>query len=123
MKQPDFRRFCWRCNVNGIGNQVELQNACVRTGFAEACYSGNDGCFVEERKNEGEIGFLSMGCMSTPSCKSGRNQLTKGKFPQCNPNTENQSHCKGCCDGKEQCNLIFMAKNGFDPSFAKWVEN
>jgi len=121
-QQPDFTRFCWRCDVSGISDQTELQNTCVRTGFAEACYSGNDGCFVEQRKNDGEIGFLSMGCMSTSACNSGRNDLTKGKFPQCKPTTDNQSYCQGCCNGKEQCNLIFMAKNGFDPTFAKWLE-
>lgn len=119
--QPDFRRLCWHCTVTGEANEEELQNTCVRTGRAEACYSGNDGCFVEQRKNNGNIGFLSMGCMSKSSCTSSRNQLTKGKFPQCNPFSGSQSHCKGCCSGKKQCNLIFMAKNGFDPSFAKWV--
>lgn len=120
-KQPDFRRFCWRCDVQGEADQVELQNTCVRTGFAEACYGGNDGCYVEQRKNEGNINFLTMGCQSKPSCISDKNVLTQGKFPQCNPTTDNQSYCKRCCDEKEQCNLIWMAKAGFDPSFTQWV--
>ena len=121
-KQPDLRRFCWSCTVQGETNTLKLQTKCEQTGFAEACYSGNDGCFVEERQNEGKIEFLRMGCVSTSSCTSSRTELTTGKFPQCNPLTDNQSYCKGCCNGDDECNLSFMTQNKFDLTFAQWLQ-
>jgi len=119
-KQPDFRRFCWRCSVNGEADTVALQNECVREGHAEACGSGADGCYTEMRKIDGKIAFLDMGCQQKNACKSHQSSLVSGKHPQCNPDTEDQSHCKNCCGGKRECNLTFLAKNKFDPKFTAW---
>merc|ERR1712113_998703 len=112
-KQPDFKRFCFRCSVNGESDTLKLKDKCKKTGHTEPCFGGNDACFVEQRKNGGKIQYLNMRCMSSKVCKNTQNHLSRGPYylRQCEPTTKDQSHCMGCCNTQEDCNLVFMNKN------------
>ena len=55
MLQPDFKKFCWNCNIGGISDPDSLKSACLDRGHYQACSSGNSDCFVTMRKNEGSL--------------------------------------------------------------------
>ena len=41
MLQPDFKKFCWNCNVGGNNDPDLLRAKCMAEGKYEACSSGN----------------------------------------------------------------------------------
>ncbi|CAG5114364.1 Oidioi.mRNA.OKI2018_I69.chr2.g8422.t1.cds [Oikopleura dioica] len=122
-QQPDFARYCWRCNVGGNfrldkAGLAAAQNKCVAEGHIEVCYKGNNGCYTETRLSPGQDGetfltMVDMGCQDYDQCKKSQNYLFKPKYPQCQPEGK-QSHCKNCCEGEKQCNLAWVARRGLN---------
>merc|ERR1711935_1220927 len=115
MLQPDFKKFCWNCNVGGNNDPDLLRAKCMAEGKYEACSSGNSDCYVTMRKNEGRINMLQSGCKQLSACSAESRQVMGGA---CKPGAEKgPSHCNYCCD-YENCNLEFLEANNYDPTLA-----
>ena len=83
MLQPDFKKFCWNCNIGGGATSEELKERCLGEGSYQACSSGNSDCFVTMRKNEGKVNMLQMGCKQPAACANESSQTMQGQSPHC----------------------------------------
>lgn len=83
MLQPDFKKFCWNCNIGGAATSEELKERCLGEGSYQACSSGNSDCFVTMRKNEGKVNMLQMGCKQPAACANESSQTMQGQSPHC----------------------------------------
>ena len=83
MLQPDFKKFCWNCNIGGAETSEELKERCLGEGSYQACSSGNSDCFVTMRKNEGKVNMLQMGCKQPAACANESSQTMQGQSPHC----------------------------------------
>ena len=120
MLQPDFKKFCWNCNVGGNNDPDSLKAKCMAEGKYEACSSGNSDCYVTMRKNDGQINMLQSGCKQLAACSAESKQVMGGA---CRPGAEKgPSHCNYCCD-YENCNLEFLEVNNYDPAYTAFEQS
>jgi len=88
--------LCWKCKAENMEN-------CYEKGEIEICDGRLESCGLEERRWEGILVGVELGCKSSLQCHSDISTNFIAATNQCRPTESGHSMCRQCC-ATDMCN-------------------